>query len=177
MKNIIQLDAALNQGNSGGPLLNSQGRLIGMNTAIASLTGENTGVGFAVPVNTISRVIPQLVQFGRVQRASLGVDVFMNTRAGLRIVRVVPGGAAEKAGLQGVSLERKVREIAGTRYIVEQLNREAADLLIAIDNKKIEDTDDVQSILDGLKPGNEVNVTISRKGRRLNVPVVLGQDF
>ena len=176
MKNIIQLDAALNQGNSGGPLLNSRGNLIGMNTAIASLTGENTGVGFAVPVDTIRRVIPQLIQFGRVQRASLGIDVFMNTRSGLRIVRVVPGGAAEEAGLQGVSLERKVRDIGGTRYIVEQLNRDAADLLLAIDDKEIEDTDDVQSILDGLKPGNQVTVTILRQGRRLSVPVVLGQD-
>lgn len=177
MKNIIQLDAALNQGNSGGPLLNSRGNLIGMNTAIASMTGENTGVGFAVPVDTIRRVMPQLIQFGRVQRASLGIDVFMNARNGLRIVRVVPGGAAEQAGLQGVSLERKVREIGGTRYIVEQLNRDSADLLVAIDNQPTEDTDDVQSILDGLKPGNEVNVTIVRQGRRMNVPVVLGQDF
>ncbi len=177
MKNIIQLDAALNQGNSGGPLLNSGGNLIGMNTAIASRTGENTGVGFAVPVNTIGRVVPQLLQFGRVQRASLGVDVFWNTKGGLRIARVVPGGAADNAGLQGISIERGVRTIGGERYVYEKLNRDTADYILAINNERIEDTDDVQSILDRLKPGRQVTVTILREGRQIELPIVLGQEF
>ena len=71
---MIQLDAALNQGNSGGPLLDSHARLIGMNTAIATLTGQSSGVGFAVPVNVIKRTIPELIQFGKVVRASLGLE-------------------------------------------------------------------------------------------------------
>ena len=74
MKSIIQIDAALNRGNSGGPLLDSRGRLIGMNTAIASSTGENTGVGFAIPVDTIKRVVPQLITSGKVIRPEAGIS-------------------------------------------------------------------------------------------------------
>ena len=173
MKNIIQLDAALNQGNSGGPLLNSRGNLVGMNTAIASLTGGNSGVGFAVPVNTIRRVVPQLLQFGKVQRASLGIDMYWRSREGLRIARVVPGGAAEKAGLRGI-MERRVREVGGVQYVL--LNREAADRIIAIDKYAVEDTDDVQSVLDRLKPGQSITVTIARDGRQTEVPVVLDAE-
>ena len=173
MKSIIQLDAALNQGNSGGPLLNSRGNLVGMNTAIASVSGGNSGVGFAVPVNTIQRVVPQLLQFGKVQRASLGIDMYWRSREGLRIARVVPGGAAEKAGLQGISLERRVINDRGIRYVQESLNRETADRIVAIDNKSVSDTDDVQSVLDRLKPGQTVNVSVVRQGRQLKVPVVL----
>ena len=173
MKNIIQLDAALNQGNSGGPLLNSQGNLVGMNTAIASISGGNSGVGFAVPVNSIHRVVPQLLKFGRVQRASLGIDMYGKLGAGLRIAKVVPGGAAEKAGLKGVTLERRVREIRGIQYVQESLNWESADRILTIDGKAVEDTDDVQSIVDGMEPGQSVNVTIVRDGRQLDVPVVL----
>ncbi len=73
MKSIIQIDAALNQGNSGGPLLNSRGQLIGINTAIATSTGDNAGIGFAIPSNTISRVVPQLIQYGRISRPTIGI--------------------------------------------------------------------------------------------------------
>lgn len=177
MKQIIQLDAALNQGNSGGPLLSSNGLLVGMNTAIASLTGENTGVGFAIPVNTIRRVVPQLIQFGRVQRASLGVDLFWKTRNGLRIAQVVPGGAADVAGLKGIAIERSVRQIGGQMVRVERYNREVADRIVAIDDQQIVDTDDVQSVLEKYKPGQQVTVTIDRNGQIINVPVVLGQEF
>ncbi len=177
MKQIIQLDAALNQGNSGGPSLDSGGLLVGMNTAIASLTGENTGVGFAIPVNTIRRVVPQLIQFGRVQRASLGVDLFWKTRDGLRIAQVVPGGAADIAGLKGIAIERSVRQIGGQMVRVERYNREAADRIVAINDQQIVDTDDVQSVLDKYKPGEQVNVTIERNGQIANVPVLLGQEF
>ena len=176
MKQIIQLDAALNQGNSGGPLLDSSGSLVGMNTAIASLTGENTGVGFAVPVNTIGRIVPQLIQFGRVQRASLGVDMFWKTPRGLRIARVVPGGAAEQAGLQGISVEREVIRRAGQLIRVERYNRDSADRIISIDGKLIKDTDDVQDALDRFKPGQTVDVAIERDGDVSNVAVVLGQE-
>ena len=176
MKNIIQLDAALNQGNSGGPLLNSSGKLIGMNTAIASLTGENTGVGFAVPVNTIERVVPQLLQFGKVQRASLGIDMFWRAREGLKIARVVPGGAAEQAGLKGIAIERGYRTVGGQRFVVERVNRETADQIVSIDDQQINDTDDIQSILDSRKPGQKVTVTVARNGNLVNIPVNLGQE-
>ena len=81
MKSIIQIDAALNRGNSGGPLLDTRGRLIGMNTAIASSTGENTGVGFAIPVDTIKRVVPQLIATGKVIRPEAGISRVLSDRA------------------------------------------------------------------------------------------------
>ena len=88
MRNIVQIDAALNQGNSGGPLLDSEGSVVGMNTAIATLTGENTGVGFAVPAKTILRVVPQLIEFGRFRNAWLGVDYFWKSDQGIGIAKV-----------------------------------------------------------------------------------------
>ena len=176
MKQIIQLDAALNQGNSGGPLLDSRSKLVGMNTAIASLTGENTGVGFAVPVNTIQRVVPQLIEFGRVQRASLGVDMYWRSERGLRIARVVPGGAAEQAGLQGVTVEREVVQRGSQLISFRRINRDTADLIVAIGNEPIRDTDDVQDALDRYKPGQRVNVRIERNGKMVEVPVVLGLE-
>jgi len=97
LKSIIQIDAAINPGNSGGPLLDAHSRLIGVNTAIASATGQNTGVGFAVPVNTISRVVPQLIANGRVTRPEVGIGKVFQTEKGLLIATLVPGGPAEKA--------------------------------------------------------------------------------
>jgi S1-C subfamily serine protease len=90
MKSIIQIDAALNQGNSGGPLLDSRGRLIGMNTAIASRTGENTGVGFAIPVNNIQRVVPQLIENGRVIRPDIGITRVYQVEQGLVVATCPP---------------------------------------------------------------------------------------
>jgi S1-C subfamily serine protease len=177
MKNIIQLDAALNQGNSGGPLLNSRGKLVGMNTAIASLTGENTGVGFAIPSNTIDRVVPQLIQFGKVQRASLGVDMYWDTRDGLRIARVVPGGAADRAGLKGIEVEQSIRRIAGQQLIVERLNRESADLIVSIDDEPVKTVDDVHSILDRRKPDQQVIVTVRRDKTLQRIRVTLGLEY
>ena len=101
MKSIIQIDAALNRGNSGGPLLDSRGRLIGMNTAIASSTGENTGVGFAIPVDTIKRVAAQLIENGKVIRPETGISRVFQSEQGLVIATLVPGGPAEQAGLRG----------------------------------------------------------------------------
>jgi len=99
MKSIIQIDAALNQGNSGGPLLDSHGRLIGMNTAIASPTGANTGVGFAIPINNIRRVVPQLIEKGRVVRPDIGITRVYQTEQGLVIATMAEGGPAERARL------------------------------------------------------------------------------
>lgn len=176
MKNIIQIDAALNQGNSGGPLLDNQGTVIGMNTAIATLTGENTGVGFAVPVNTIRRVVPQLIQFGKVQRATLGIDMFWQAENGLGIARVIPDGPADRAGLKGIRVRREVRPYRGALVQIERLDREAADRITAIDGKAIANTDDLQEILDDRKPGELVNLTVVRRGRVLTVPITLGLE-
>ena len=90
IKSIIQIDAAINPGNSGGPLLGSHGKLIGMNTAIASKTGQSSGVGFAIPVNLIARVIPQLIEHGRIFRPELGIEKVSETDKGLRIAQITP---------------------------------------------------------------------------------------
>ncbi len=106
MKSIIQIDAALNQGNSGGPLLNTRGELIGMNTAIATSTGDNAGIGFSIPANTIRRVIPQLIENGRVIRPTIGITRVFETEEGIGIVvvDVTPGGPADQAGIQASRL-------------------------------------------------------------------------
>ncbi|HEV3341808.1 MAG TPA: trypsin-like peptidase domain-containing protein, partial [Pirellulales bacterium] len=97
LKSLIQTDAAINPGNSGGPLLDRHGLLIGMNTAIASRTGQNTGVGFAIPVSSIARIVPQLVEKGRVVRADVGIAKVYEGERGLMIAEVVSHGPAEKA--------------------------------------------------------------------------------
>ena len=175
IKEVIQIDAALNPGNSGGPLLDNEGKVIGMNTAIKTLTGENTGVGFAVPINTIKRIIPQLIEFGRPIRGTLGIDVFFKSDGGLGVGRVVEGGPAAEAGLQGLRIER-VRERRGDGFVVEYLrpNREETDKLISISGLPVKTTDDYQAAMDRHKPGDVVDVVCERAGRRRTVKVRLG---
>lgn len=176
IKNIIQIDAALNQGNSGGPLLDSQGTLIGMNTAIASMTGENTGVGFAVPANTLRRVLPQLLQFGEVRRAWLGIEVFWKAENGLGVVYAVENGPAERAGIRGSKIERKLER---TRLGIEEVirvDRSQADIILAIDGIPIKTTDELQDALDQFEPGQTVALRILRNGSRFDIPVRLGTE-
>ena len=100
MKSIVQIDAAINPGNSGGPLLNNQGEMVGVNVAIASKVGESSGVGFAIPVNTAKRVVPQLIENGRVIRPDIGITRVYKTEEGFLIATVAPQGPADQAGLQ-----------------------------------------------------------------------------
>jgi S1-C subfamily serine protease len=176
IKKIIQVDAALNQGNSGGPLLDSSGSLVGMNTAIASATGENTGVGFAIPVDTITRFVPQLLRFGEVRRASLGIEIFWRADRGLGVVYVVDGGPAARAGIRGAKLERKiVRTRRGLEEAIE-VDQAAADIILAIDGVAIASTDELQDLLDQLEPGRLVSLTILRDGAQVVVPLTLGRE-
>lgn len=175
LKNMIQLDAALNQGNSGGPLLDSRGRLIGMNTAIASMTGQNSGVGFAVPANVIRRTIPELLQFGKVVRASLGIEAIMEMRRGVMIAKTEKNGAADQAGLKGGY--REVTERFGTMQVRRQFfDRENADIILKIEDKDIQTADDINNIVGERKPGDEVAVTILRGGREAVLRVRLGSE-
>jgi S1-C subfamily serine protease len=176
IKNIIQLDAALNQGNSGGPLLDSEGKLVGMNTAIATLTGENTGVGFAVPANTIRRVIPQLLKFGEVRRASLGIDMFWKADQGLGVARTEQYGPAFEAGIQGLKMKQRIVRVGNQLVPIVEPDKNAADRILAIDKFEINSTDDLQEALDQFKPGDRVNITILRQQQKLVVPVTLGRD-
>lgn len=174
IKSVIQIDAALNRGNSGGPLLNSRGQLIGMNTAIASQTGQSTGVGFAVPVNTIRRVVPQLVEHGRVIRPLVGIESVYETEQGLQIIKVTAGGPAERAGLRGFRLLRK-RENRGLFTIEREfLDRASADTILGIDGKPIRTGDELMEVIEAKRPGDTIQLRILRAGKEANVAVVLG---
>lgn len=176
MKSIIQIDAALNRGNSGGPLLDSHGRVIGMNTAIASRTGENTGVGFAIPANNIRRVVPQLIQNGRVIRPDIGITHVLPTEQGLVIVTVSRGGPAERAGLRGFRVIRQQRRRGPFIYEERRIDRSYADLIVAVDGQRVKTADDLLSIIEQKRPGDEVVVTVIREQSQVNVGVVLGES-
>lgn len=173
LKSIIQIDAAINPGNSGGPLLDSRGRMIGMNTAIASRTGESAGVGFAIPINTIARVVPQLIENGRILRADIGIARVYRTERGLLIASLIPGGAAQRAGLQGPKLVTSTRRRGPIVYKYQTIDRSAADLIVAVDGKPIRTADDLLEVVESKKPGDRVTVTVIRDGQRKDVSVML----
>ncbi|MFT7631042.1 MAG: S1-C subfamily serine protease [Mariniblastus sp.] len=176
IKNIIQIDAALNQGNSGGPLLDTEGKLVGMNTAIATITGENTGVGFAVPANTIRRVLPQLLEFGEVRRATLGIDLFWKADRGLGVARTKEYGPAYQAGIRGLKVERQVVRQGNRLFEQIQYNKDSADKILAVNGFELNSTDDLQEALDNHKPGAKVEVLIEREGREITLPLTLGLE-
>jgi S1-C subfamily serine protease len=177
MRNIVQIDAALNQGNSGGPLLDSQGDLVGMNTAIASLTGENTGVGFAVPARTILRVVPQLIEYGRFRSAWLGVDYFWKSEQGIGIAKVTPGGPADQAGLQGLEVDRQVVRFGnGQAAVVPKWIKESADIILQVDQTKIESLDDFQAVVESKDPGDSIEIEVLRAGEVRRLTIQLGEE-
>ena len=176
MKSIIQIDAALNRGNSGGPLLDSRGRLIGMNTAIASTTGENTGVGFAIPVDTIKRIAAQLIESGRVIRADAGISHVLPTERGLLVVMLTPGGPAERAGLRGFRIVRE-QERRGP-FVVDKrkVDRSQADLIVSVDGEKVTSPDEFLSLIEQHRPGERAILGIVRGGSVVEVPVTLTSE-
>jgi len=169
MSSIIQLDAAINPGNSGGPLLDTHGRLIGMNTAIASSTGQSAGVGFAIPVASIARVVPQLIERGHVIRPDTGIVRVMETEQGLLIATMAPGGPAEQAGLRGFRLTKQRRRQGPFSYENQTIDRSAADLIVAVDGKPIITADDFLTLVEAKQPGDEVMLTVVRGGRETQV--------
>jgi len=175
MKSIIQIDAALNRGNSGGPLIDSRAKLIGMNTAIASSTGQNTGIGFAIPVNTVGRVVPQLIENGRVVRPDMGIAKVYLTDRGLLIAVLVNGGPAEQAGLRGFRVVRQKRRRGPFITTDVYIDRSSADLIIAVDGQEVHTADDLLSIVEQKRPSDRVTVTVIREGRQAETVVVLGQ--
>lgn len=170
IKSIIQIDASINPGNSGGPLLDLHGRLIGINTAIASRTGQSAGVGFAIPVNLVSRVVPELIAHGRVFRPEVGIQRVFETEEGLLVERLTPGGPAEQAGIQGPTLLRQRRG----PFVFERLDRSTADLIVAIDGKDVKTVSDFRESIESRQPGDLVKITVLREGRRVDVRVQLG---
>ncbi len=176
IKSIIQIDAALNQGNSGGPLLNSNAQLIGMNTAIATSTGDNAGIGFAIPVNTIRRVVTQLIENGRVVRPTIGIIKVYETPDGLLIVELTPGGPAERAGLQGFEITRRQTRRGPFTVETQQVDKSKADLIIGIDGEKVKSADDLLSAIESKRAGDKVILRVVRQDEPRDVQVILGSD-
>ncbi len=159
IRGLIQTDAAINPGNSGGPLLDAGGRLIGVNTAIFSPSGASAGIGFAVPVATVERVVPQLIARGRYDPPVFGIrfDGAVNAAArrqgleGLLVLGTLPDSPAARAGLE------PARPVAGGRLV-------PGDIVIAVDGRPVRGVDDYLAVLDRLAPGREVEVRL-RNGR------------
>ena len=168
IKGIIQSDAAVNPGNSGGPLLNSRGEVIGMNTAIISQVGQSAGISFAVPINSIKRILRPLIEEGRVVRADLGLSRVYRTQQGLLVLGVVDGGPAERAGLRPIQARR-------TRY-GPVIVPESADLIVAIDGKPVKTHEDLLTEVEAHAPGDSVVVKVIRDGKAVDVPVKLGRS-
>ena len=169
LKSIIQIDAAVNPGNSGGPLLDSRAKMIGMNTAIASKTGESAGVGFAIPINTIARVVLQLIKNGRVRRPESGIAKVYQTDHGLLIAAPVPAGPAERAGLQGPRIEKRQKRQGPFVHTYQTIDRAAADMIIAVDSRPIKTADDFLTAIDVKQPGDQVTLTVIRAGQKKQI--------
>ncbi|MEX0611798.1 MAG: trypsin-like peptidase domain-containing protein [Pirellulales bacterium] len=174
MKSIIQTDAAMNPGNSGGPLLDTSGRMIGMNVAIATKVGQSAGVGFAIPVNRIRQVVPQLIKHGKVIRADIGIVAVRELDSGLQIVRTNRGGPAEEAGLRGWKPVRRRVTRGPLVYDVERQDPSAADTIIAVDGQSVNSASGFVEKIEEHQPGDRVVLTIVREGRQMQVPVTLG---
>mgnify|MGYP002622944566 CR=1 FL=1 len=172
IKSIIQTDAAINPGSSGGPLLDTRGRLIGMNTAIASSVRQSAGVGLAIPSGLSERIRPQLITNGRVVRGDIGISRVYETDEGLLIERLVPGGPAERAGLQGPKIIRRQEGF----IVFQKIDRAAADIIVAVDGEKTPTAEEFLTIIERHKPGDTVELTVLRQGRPLQVEVRLGGD-
>ncbi len=171
IKGIIQTDAAINPGNSGGPLLNTRGQVIGMNTAIISSVGQSAGIGFAVPINAIKRIIKPLIETGRVVRADLGIAKLLASDDGLIVVMTNEGGAADRAGIQPIRV--KIKRFGP--YIIKEPDLSAADRILAIDDKPTPTVEDLLSEVDSRAPGDVVVLTILRDKKKIKVPATLGR--
>jgi S1-C subfamily serine protease len=168
IKNVIQTDAAINPGNSGGPLLDSAGRLIGINTAIYSPSGSSAGIGFALPVDEVNRVVPQLIKKGKLERPGLGVQVLADQNArelgvnkGAVVLNVYRNGPAEKAGLRPTQRTRSGRIRLGV-------------IFVALDDNPVEKANDLFEALEKYKIGDTVTLTILRDGEQMQVEATLG---
>jgi S1-C subfamily serine protease len=166
IQGVIQTDAAINPGNSGGPLLDSAGRLIGVNTAIYSPSGASAGIGFAIPVDTVNRIVPELIRSGKVTRPGMGIQIAEDQLAerlgvtGVLVVEVAQGSAAAKAGLRPTRREASGRVRLG-------------DVITAIDGKKVESSNELFLLLEKYKIGDSINVSLLRDGKAVQVKVTL----
>lgn len=165
IQGVIQTDAAINPGNSGGPLLDSAGRLIGINTAIYSPVGVSAGIGFAVPVDVVNRIVPEIIKYGRVIRPGIGVSIAHESLArrlgvaGILIVEVLPGSGAEASGLRGT--RRRGADIV------------LGDIIVSVNGKEVSTPDDLLNEFDKHRVGDVITLGILRKGKKMEVSVTL----
>ena len=169
IEHLIQTDAAINPGNSGGPLLDSAGRLIGINTAIFSPSGASAGIGFAVPVDTVNRVVPELIRQGRYIRPALGIELDdgLNRRIGamLRtegvfVLRVAPGSAAEVAGLRSAR-------------IATDGSFERGDVIVGVEGRRVASVGELLGRLDDFQAGETVTLDVLRDGKQIEIAMTL----
>jgi S1-C subfamily serine protease len=179
IKNVIQTDAAINPGNSGGPLLDSAGRLIGVNTAIYSESGSSAGIGFAIPVDTVNEVVPELIRTGEGKKPSapqrkqarpgLGIQMASDELAqesgvmeGVVIARVLPGTPAARAGLVAAHLDQNDKVVLG-------------DVIVGIDDQRIRTVNDLQQVLKNRRVGDKVTLQVLRGGQQISKVITLGE--
>ena len=174
ISNSIQTDAAINHGNSGGPLLNAAGQVIGVNTQIKSDSGGSDGIGFAIPSSTVSSIVPQIISSGSVEHAYLGVGVAsipssvadeLGVPAGVEVTEVRQGTPAAEAGLRAAS---------GSAMVDGQSYPTGGDVITAVDGKAITDGAALQTAIDAKRPGDSVSITYTRDGKSTTVQVSLG---
>ncbi|MEM1404473.1 MAG: trypsin-like peptidase domain-containing protein [Pseudomonadota bacterium] len=169
IRGVIQTDAAINPGNSGGPLLNSLGQLVGVNTAIYSPSGASAGIGFAIPVNTVKEVVPQLISYGKMLRPIMGVELASDRWSrrykikGVPVVRVFPGLPAAEAGLKGAWRNSRGEIMLG-------------DIIVAMDGEEIKSHDDYYSVLESHEPGDAIDVTVRSGEEERTLSVKLSES-
>jgi S1-C subfamily serine protease len=166
IEGVIQTDAAINPGNSGGPLLDSAGLMIGVNTAIYSTSGSYSGIGFAVPVDTVNHYVPQLIEHGNIVRPGLGCDFLedwltrrLEVPDGVLIKQVEPGSSASSAGLRPTYLDRRGIHLG--------------DIILRLNDTQIRDKNDLLKAFEKYEVGTDVSLTVSRAGRQIRIPVKL----
>ena len=161
IRGAIQSDAAINPGNSGGPLLDSNGKLIGVNTAIYSPSGASAGIGFSIPVDVVKWVVPELIEYGRVKRPTLGIELrSLRDDRGVLVWQVVPGSAAERAGLRPTYTDERGSVVVG-------------DIITGIDNRPITSGNDLILELENYEVGDEVTLNILREDQQRQVRLQL----
>ena len=165
IRDVIQTDAAINPGNSGGPLLDSSGRVIGINTAIYSPSGGSAGIGFAVPIDAVRRLVPQLIEHGRPVRPGIGIQLLSDRWAarlpvdGAVVQRVLRGSAAAQAGLEGLRDSRRGLILG--------------DVIVAVGDEPVRSTDDLRLAFEEIGVGGRAQLTVERDGRQRKVEVEL----